>query len=333
MEEFHVSPDFVGWFSRRVGTAEGQFDGAWHSVTDADGETDLLLRVSEGSGRIGILIENKVSAPEQILQDERYHLRAARAQNAGRFHRFVVCICAPRAYLDGLSAASAYQAQVAYEEIAEWFASKDDARSRWRCAIMNEAIVQGRRGYRMIVNETVSQFHQEFWGYVQGQHPELLMRRPTPKGNKSNWIIFKGVGFPKGVGFHVKMDQRTVELGFVGRTVAELRGALPALPTDIRTVQKGGTAALAISTPFLDRTKKLKLQEEALVATMQAVARLYPFSSPPNLAVCVFSSEMVKNGAVSVNIPLSHFMDAAVAPSSSQSSQDVTIRKSSTYLE
>ncbi|TVV77462.1 hypothetical protein [Sphingomonas solaris] len=44
MEEFHVDGRFVEWFCDRVGGAGARFDGASHSVTDADGETDLLLQ-------------------------------------------------------------------------------------------------------------------------------------------------------------------------------------------------------------------------------------------------------------------------------------------------
>lgn len=278
MEEFHVSRDFVSWFCNAVGIEQAKFDGAWHSVTDADGETDLLLRVVSGGERVGILIENKISAPEQDQQDERYHLRATRAQNAGRFDRFVVCICAPKSYLDGLIERSSYEFRITYESIVEWFTRSDDDRSRWRRTIMDEAVAQSRRGYRMIVNETVSRFHQDFFNYIQLRHPELTMRRPTPKGNKSNWILFKGLGFPKNIGFHIKMDQQTVELGFNGRLVSDLRNAIGELPADVRAVQKGGTAALSISTPFLDRTKPLHEQEGALLAVMAAVERLRPFS-------------------------------------------------------
>lgn len=82
MEEFHVSPAFVSWFAVQVGVGDATFAGAWHSVTDTDGETDLLLRVVSGDMRTAILIENKVAAPEQSRQDARYHIRGARSRDA-----------------------------------------------------------------------------------------------------------------------------------------------------------------------------------------------------------------------------------------------------------
>ena len=284
MEEFHISPDFVIWFSQQVGVSGGQFDGAWHSVTDADGETDLLLLVTTGTDKVGILIENKIAAPEQALQAERYHRRAARSQNIGHFDRFVVCMCAPRVYLDALPESTLYEAKIAYEEISEWFSFNNDVRSQWRRTIMEEAIVQSRRGYKMVVNETVSTFYQEFWHYILNHHPELVMRRPTPKGNQSNWIIFQGADFPKGVKYYIKMDQNVIELGFNGGSVSGLREACGNVPDDVRIIQKGRVASLSIQIPPLDRTKPLSLQLKTITQIMEIAKRLSTYAKLPKPA-------------------------------------------------
>lgn len=278
MEEFHVSPLFTPWFAEQVGIINARFDGAWHSVTDADGETDLLLRIVANGKRIGILIENKIAAAEQDLQDARYHIRAARAQRAGQFDSFVTCMCAPAGYLASLSDTSLYQGRVSYEEIESWFDRLADSRSVWRRQVMREAISQGRRGYKMVVNKTVSSFHQSFWKYLTTHYPQLIMRRPTPKRSKSSWILFKGRSFPKNVGFHIKMDQQCVELGYRGKSIEEIMAMGHQWPEDILVVQKGKTAALSITTPFLDQTKPLEGQLVAVDETMAAVVRLVPFA-------------------------------------------------------
>ncbi|MBV8686825.1 MAG: PD-(D/E)XK nuclease family protein [Alphaproteobacteria bacterium] len=223
---------------------------------------------------MAILIENKVAAAEQDRQDERYHLRAVRSQNEGKFDAFVTCICAPQRYLETLPAASLYQTRIAYEQIRDWFTHEDEPRCHWRFRIMDEAIEQGRRGYKMVVNQTVSDFHLEFWHYLQRHHPQLVMRRPTPKGNKSNWILFKSVDSPRGVGFHVKLDQQCVELGFQGPSVSDILAIQPTWPDDVRVIQKGKTAAVMVRIPFLDRMKRLEQQHEQLRITIQAVTRL-----------------------------------------------------------
>ena len=277
MEEFHVSSEFVTWFAARAGVSSAVFDGAWHSVTDADGETDLLLRVLADKRRIGILIENKVAALEQDRQDERYHLRAARAQQERKFDSFVTCICAPQVYLTGLRAESVYQSEIPYESIADWFGALDGPRHAWRRRIMLEAIQQSRRGYTMIVNPAVSDFHLAFWEHIQRHHPAIIMRRPTPKGNKSNWIVMKGHDFPPRVQLHFKMDQSVVELGFAGRRVAEILAQKSVWPDQIRPVQKRGTAALAIRVPFVDRMKSLSSQREPLDEVLRALSTLLAY--------------------------------------------------------
>jgi hypothetical protein len=56
MEEFHVSDDFVAWFCGELGLHRVSPASAWHSLSDTDGESDLLLRVLKEGLRIGILI-------------------------------------------------------------------------------------------------------------------------------------------------------------------------------------------------------------------------------------------------------------------------------------
>ena len=71
MEEFHVSDAFVEWFCDQLGLNGVKPAGAWHSLSDTDGESDLLLRILAGNKRIGVLTENKIAAPEQDEQDRR----------------------------------------------------------------------------------------------------------------------------------------------------------------------------------------------------------------------------------------------------------------------
>src|SRR5260370_28380496 len=77
MEEFHANDAFVEWFCSQLGINGARGDGAWHSVADVDGESDMILRVVEAGRHIGIFIENKIAAREMDTQAERYHIRAA----------------------------------------------------------------------------------------------------------------------------------------------------------------------------------------------------------------------------------------------------------------
>jgi len=67
LEEFHVNEDFSRWLCKLLGLTDARFDGAWHSVSDTDGETDLLVRVVQeqqgwaSSLRTRLLHPNKAS--------------------------------------------------------------------------------------------------------------------------------------------------------------------------------------------------------------------------------------------------------------------------------
>ncbi len=279
MEEFHISPEFVTWFCGRLNLDSVLPDGAWHSVSDTDGETDLLLRVRRGESRIGILIENKVAAPEQDQQAARYHLRATRAVKSGRFDKYLTVMCAPARYLEGLPLSSEYQHRVSYEEIAAWFAKHEDRRSSWRLQILQEAIEQGRRGYTMLVNSAITAFQVAYWNYLRVRHPRLIMAKPTPKGSKSNWIILKATGFPKGVNMHHKFDQDVMELGYQRTNVEEVLAVKSDWPEGIALVQKGGTGSLVISVPHVDVSSKFEDQIGRVETALQSAYRLIPYAS------------------------------------------------------
>lgn len=274
MEEFHVSPAFVRWFARNAGIEDAEFSGAWHSVSDTDGETDLLLRIVSGGRRTAILIENKVAAPEQSRQDERYHIRGARSRDAGLFDVYVTCMCAPATYLEGLSQSSLYEHRISYEAIREWFAQFDDPRSAWRRRIMDEAIEQGRRGYVMVVNAIKSAFHHDYWEYLQRKHPRLLMREPREKGSKSDWIILKTHDMPKGVSIDHKNDQGCVDLTFGRTRLDELLAVKGDWPEDIMPLQRGGSTVLRRVVPKLDMERPLAEQIENLEQVLAAAYSL-----------------------------------------------------------
>lgn len=280
MEEFHVAPAFAGWFANQVGLGlEATFDGAWHSLNDQYGETDLLLRVRVGGERVAVLIENKVGAPEQEEQDVRYHLRGARSQEAGRYDRFVTCICAPQIYLNALSVGSAYEYRLPYEAIKDWFSGQVGPRAEWRRAIIDEAIEQGRRGSVMQVHAGKTAFHRAYWDYLQAHHPSLLMAKPGPKGPKSDWMRFKAINFPKGTTLNHKNNSGYIDLEFENTLVAELmKRRQPDWPTGAVTLQTGKAAVIRLPAPRFNMDLPLAQQLDKLEEALSAAYKLIPLA-------------------------------------------------------
>lgn len=279
MEEFHISDHFVNWFCNQIGLSDVSPSGAWHSLSDTDGESDLVLRVRKDGIRIGILIENKISAPEQDSQAERYHIRGIKSRERGKLDEYRTVICAPTRYLDSLSKETAYEYRVSYEQIGDWFSTQSGRRAAWRHHIVLEAIEQSRRGYTMAVSETNTTFHMAYWEHIQKKHPRIHMARPKHRGAYSYWIILKGHDFPKNVYLHHKFDQRVMEIGFSGRNVNEVLAANSIWPDDVMVVQKGKTASLAIQVPAIDMKTDFPRQIPQVEEALAAAYRLMPYAT------------------------------------------------------
>lgn len=281
LEELHATPLFAAWWAAQLGLKDATFDGAWHSVSNADGETDVLLRVRVGEERIGVLIENKIAAGEQIEQDVRYHRRGANGLKDGWFERYVTCIVAPQAYINGLVVESRYDGRIFYEAIAAWFAGLPGARAAWRRGVMEEAVSQGRRGYMKVVSEVVTAFHQDYYTHLCRTQPNLLMNPPGKRGGQGFWIILKKDGWPKHVRLNHKMKRNamgTVELGLEGLSVSDIVARVGELPPDIVPIATGGYGSLAIRVPPLDYKAPLAPQMAAMEASLAAMLRLMPYA-------------------------------------------------------
>jgi hypothetical protein len=278
LEELQSNAGFVDWFGQRVGLQNPAFDNAWYSVSSADGESDLLLRVHVGGQRVGVLIEDKIAAGEQPDQDERYHRRGKQGVKDGWFDRYLTCICAPQGYLDGLSPDSKYNYRIEYEAMADWFSHQRDARSKWRSRVIREAITQGRKGYVKQVNAAVSEFHMAYYERLQRTQPILQMARPTPKGSAGTWIILWAAGWPKTIHLNHKLWRGSVELSFERYTHDQIVALGVSWPKNVVPITTGKYGSLATRVPKIDVKKPFETQLVAVDEAFAAMQALVPFA-------------------------------------------------------
>lgn len=228
--------------------------------------------------RVGVLIEDKISASEQPDQDERYHRRGKQGVKEGWFDRYVTCICAPREYLADLAPESQYDYRIEYEAIADWFSQQGDARSKWRCSVIREAVSQGRKGYVKQVNSAVSEFHTAYYVRLQGTQPNLQMARPTPKGSAGTWIILWVAGWPKTIHLNHKLRRGSVELSFERNTREQLLALGVSWPSNVVPITTGKYGSLAIAVPLIDVEKPFETQLVAVDNAFAAMQALVPFA-------------------------------------------------------
>ena len=285
LEELSCSEAFRSWFaSLTFGTPTyGEPLGAWHSVSESNlGESDLMFLMATPDGeRIAFLIENKINAPAQEQQAERYRLRGKKGVSDGHWEDFQTCIIAPRRYLTAVTDAQDYDCAIAYEQILAFFASRKstDPRFAYRANIVQEAIEQNRRGHRSEVDPVMTQFVDDYWAAFHEEFAELKMQKPKPRARGHDWIVFTPTGFPDDMRIIHQLLSGKIKLYFDGMA-DELEQVsdkyAPYLPNQTRIEPAGKSASIVIQGPAADPfSMTFSEQAESMAECIQAARRLY----------------------------------------------------------
>lgn len=283
-EELSVSDEFREWMAARV-FGEPTFGStlhALHSVTDAQlGESDVVFLFQSLDGaRIGVLIENKIDAPPQRDQGQRYRLRGEKGIAQGDWDRFRTCVVAPQRYLESGKHTESYDAEISYEELLAYFQSRGprDARYAYKAKVVLEAIQQNRRGYTPQISEAMTQFVADYVRMAAEQFPDLGVQSAKPRPAGSTWIIFVPVAAPKGVYLVHQLTAGFVKAIFPGQVavVDRLKVALAkSLPSDAAIVPAGKSAAISISVPVIDPLEQSVLdQQDRILTALEWIAVL-----------------------------------------------------------
>lgn len=223
MEELSVSTEFREWFSSRVfGEPIYQSEiGAWHSVSDARlGESDLVFLFEAFDGpRIAVLIENKIDAPPQPKQGERYRLRGDKGLKEGYWDKFKTCVIAPSKYLTSSKHSESYDVEISYEEILAYFQSRRprDERFSYKARILLEGIEQNRRGYQPEHHEEMTKFVADYFAFASEEYAHLGMQEAKPRPAGSTWEMFSPKSLPKDVDLVHQLTAGLVKVFFNGQ--------------------------------------------------------------------------------------------------------------------
>jgi len=294
LEELSVSDEFREWFSSRV-FGEPIFQtiiGAWHSVSDAQlGESDIAFLFEGIDGpRTAILIENKIGAPPQPEQGQRYRLRGEKGLREGYWEKFKTCVIAPSKYLLSSRHTESYDANISHEELLAYFQSRRPRGERYtyKAQILLEGIEQNRRGYQPAHNDEMTKFVSDYFVYASDEYANLGMQEAKPRPAGSTWIMFYPKSFQKGINMAHQLTAGWVKVFFTGQA-----GALESLQEKYKSIlPNGASIALAgksvaismeipkiepLSTSFSDQKEIVKqaLQNlsifESLVSTNRGI--------------------------------------------------------------
>ncbi len=277
LEELVSSPDFSRWFTSQVDDLGqfGAFIDCLHSVSDpALGETDIQLVYEDAEGRrCALLIENKISAPPQPEQANRYRLRGERGCEQGDWDRYLTCLVAPQKYLDLRKESEVYDAELSYERVESYFENLADPDRRFahKAYMVRNAIEQNRRGYDIVVDHRLTAFVADYAAYCDQYFPDLHMTPAKPRGSQSTWIQFFDTALPQGSDLQHQLRAGMVKLFFRGQAdeLERLRDQYGNDCPDGYAIETAGkSVSLAAKVPIMDDRENQDFQASAEAANV-----------------------------------------------------------------
>lgn len=219
-EEFSVNPQFAAWMSAKTGLrdSDAQVVDVFVSKSDDLGESDLIVLYEQAHGaRFALMIEDKIDAPLQPNQAQRYRLRAEREMQVGFCTKFEVWLVAPAYYLSRCTTSSDFDGSISLEEMAAFLLrGEPSTRLQYRAAFLETAAV--RRSNNWVRREDVptNEFWEAAYQLASRKFPILEMK-PLNVTKDSTWINFRPADLPtqpRRIYISVKGDRGQMDLTF-----------------------------------------------------------------------------------------------------------------------
>jgi len=241
-----------------------------HSAMELHGESDLQIIVKRNGSRHAILIEDKVDAPAQPNQHQRYCERGDRGKAEGRWKTYTVFIAAPQKYLESDREAAKYPHKVSYEAI------RDKLIDPLSIAIIETALKKSEGILPPVVDEAVTAFWEAYYEYHEEHMSHLALHiNHREKGPNATWPDFKTI--LKDAKILHKSERGVVDLQFrgMGDDLEPLKVELtPYLAPDMKIEKAGNSAVVRIKVPIMDFSKAFSNYQNQIATVFSAIERL-----------------------------------------------------------
>jgi hypothetical protein len=280
--ELHARGGFANLLARRAGCPASAFSGAWVSHDENDGESDLVVAFETEDGSVLVLVENKITAPFQPEQGQRYAARAQRWSTAEGISRVITVLIAPDGYMSRLGA-EAFQVRVPYEELAAALREENDLRSRFLAEALEAGVEALRRGYVMTPDAAVSGIWQACWRISLRVAPKLKFSEPGLRPRLSTWFHFKDAEGLSDLDWSrlvvvYKAERGQADLQFGGTSVVQLsQRSEGILQPSMKVVPAAKSASIRIAVPIIDFSQTPEDQHQAIVEGLTACETLRSF--------------------------------------------------------
>lgn len=273
IEEFVSDTEFAKIFLEAVGIASGySVEEAVHSKTDADfGESDIVFILNINGKRHALHIEDKIDAIAMPDQSGRYDYRAEKDIAAGEYDSYSVLIVAPENYLEVNTEAKKYPHQVKYEQLRDFFVSKNDIRSKYKLALIERAITDQKNGYQYEANTKMIEFCEKMNEYQKAEYPGL------PLGSVAWWRYYPTVMDNVAVVF--KANKGFCDLQFGHTTKEELIYKVYKFMTGkMNVVQAGKSASIRITVAPIEYEEGFEANVSKVDEALGAINALFMLS-------------------------------------------------------
>jgi hypothetical protein len=277
IEEFFCSEEFQNFFLENTIGKKLKFLFAKHSVTNAIGESDIEADFIDFENKIiRFLIENKINAQLQPNQIERYHQRGKIEKESGKVFDFKVVLICPKDYIKCLNKKPDFT--LTYEDILDWFNSKNDIRSKYKADIIKISLEKSIKN-PLIKNDIITNFWNQYYELIMKIAPELQMKKPTDKGSKSFWVYLKPAGLPINSSIVNKLEKGHIDLEIKNKA-SEIRSLRQIkLDKGMYWTTAGKSASIRINVPVIEIKKDFSIQYDKIIEGIGASKKLLEFIS------------------------------------------------------
>ncbi len=247
------------------------------------GESDVTVIFESNDKRYAILIEDKVGAQAQPDQCKRYFKRGDIGVKNKDYEAYFVFICAASEYIKNNEEAKNYPYSMSFEELIDYFKTKQDLFSKIRYEEILQALAFSKTPYKKIVDATATEFWRNYVEYARLNHPDLqLVNTSMEKSKKGDWpTYYTQLNLNKSVYIQHKMDRGIIDLTFngmanrqkelsdflhqqIGNYEADGFGIRPAGKSAVLRINLGKDCVLDFQKSFKSQIENVKKHFEAI---------------------------------------------------------------------
>lgn len=280
-EEFCVNQKFASWFLRQTKFAERPAEVVDVFVSKADnlGESDLIVLFEDRAGKFALLIEDKVDAPLQPDQAQRYRLRAEKEVQREFCAAYEIVLCAPDHYIMARTDLDGFDRRVSFERVADFLDTQADKRSSYRAAFLRTAASRRVNTWVREEDEDTTVFWSAAYKLASERFAILEMKPPKPAKAQA-WMQFRPRDLPttpKWTYVSLKGDRGHVDLTFSNTQAAAFAGAISCLHEGMTVHQTAASAAIRITVEGFTPNDGLEAGMPKVERAFQAAGALIEF--------------------------------------------------------